>query len=66
MAEEETEPKVVPGGEDCGAGFDPGTATGGAGDGVGGVGGDGDDGSTTHIRWDRVATSLATVWANDE
>jgi len=24
---------------------------------------DGEGESTTHIRWDRVATSLATVWA---
>lgn len=32
--------------------------------GVGGPEDDGDSVSTTHILWLRVATSLATVWAN--
>lgn len=65
-AEEAMEPNVAPGVGECGAEFDPGTATGGAGAGDGAFGGDGDDGSTTHIRWDCVATSFATVWASDE
>lgn len=34
--------------------------------GVAGFDGDGDADSTTHIRWERVATSLATVCANVE
>lgn len=34
--------------------------------GVAGAEGDGDADSTTHIRCDRVATSLATVWARVE
>jgi hypothetical protein len=34
--------------------------------GVAGAEGDGEAASTTHIRWDRVATSLATVCARVE
>ncbi len=34
--------------------------------GVAGVDGDGDAASTTHILCERVATSLATVWASVE
>lgn len=34
--------------------------------GVAGVDGDGEAASTTHIRCERVATSLATVWAREE
>lgn len=34
--------------------------------GVAGCEGDGEADSTTHIRWLRVATSLATVWARVE
>lgn len=34
--------------------------------GVAGAEGDGDDDSTTHMRWDLVATSLATVCASVE
>ena len=38
----------------------------GASRGVAGALGEGEADSTTHIRWDRVATSLATVWARVE
>jgi hypothetical protein len=34
--------------------------------GVAGVDGEGEAASTTHIRWDLVATSLATVCASEE
>lgn len=34
--------------------------------GVAGAEGDGEAASTTHIRWDRVATSFATVCARVE
>jgi len=34
--------------------------------GVAGALGDGDADSTTHIRWELVATNLATVWARVE
>jgi hypothetical protein len=38
----------------------------GVANGVTGAEGDGEAASTTHIRWDRVATSLATVCARVE
>ncbi len=38
----------------------------GASRGVAGALGDGDADSTTHMRWELVATSLATVWARVE
>jgi hypothetical protein len=43
-----------------------GTRTAGVAAGVGGPEEAGDGVSTTHIRWERVATSLATVWARVE
>lgn len=45
------------GGKDMTAGFT---------DGVGGPDDAGDGASTIHMRWERVATSLATVWARVE
>lgn len=45
---------------------DGGTSTAGVAAGVGGPDDAGDGVSTTHMRWERVATSLATVWARVE
>lgn len=60
---------VIGGGKgsgDCGAEPGPGTITVGASRGVAGADGDGEADSTTHMRWDCVATSLATAWASVE
>lgn len=53
---------------DAGSGVmgEGGTRTAGAMAGVGGPEEAGEGASTTHMRWDRVATSLATVWARVE
>lgn len=45
---------------------DGGTSTAGVMAGVGGPDDAGEGASTTHMRWERVATSLATVWARVE
>jgi len=54
-------PVIIEGMGEIGEG---GTMTDGTSAGVEGAEDDGDGASTTHIRWERVATSFATVWAS--
>lgn len=48
------------------SGLGAGASVAGVRAGVGGPEEDGDGSSTIHMRWERVATSFATVWASVE